>query len=304
MRQKGKDYHLRLKQALAPYPYFIILLVLVGALMIYPLIDGIWLSFWQKNLLYPTRDKFIWFANYRKLLFEDEIFWLALKNSIIFTAASVFFEYLLGLGSALLLNSKYIRFKNFLRGIVLLPWVVPIAVNSINWTWMLLPEYGFVNQVLKVLGLGHLARGWLSDLNWVFPIVILVNVWRSFPFYTVTLLAGLTLIPKELYEAGQIDGTTRWQAFRYITFPGIKGVSTVIVILHLIWTFVNFDVIYLLTGGGPLHRTEVLPTYLYQQAFNYFNMGYAASIGVFIFVFLVITVGFYFSRLSNFHENK
>jgi multiple sugar transport system permease protein len=288
-----KKYQI-IKHALAPYTYFIILLALVGALMIYPLINGLYLSFWQKNLLYPARDKFIWFDNYRKLLFEDEIFWTAFRNSIIFTVASVFFEYLLGLGSALLLNSKYIRFKNLLRGLVLLPWVVPIAVNSLNWRWMLMSNYGFVNQILQKLGLGHLARGWLGDLNWVFPTVILVNVWRSFPFYTVTLLAGLTLIPKELYEAGQIDGTGRWQAFRYITFPGIKVVSLVIVILHVIWTFVNFDVIYLLTAGGPLHRTEVLPTYLYRQAFKYFDLGYASSIGAFIFIFLIVTVGLYF----------
>ncbi len=270
--------------------------------MVYPLVDGIYLSFWRKNLLYPTKDKLIWFGNYYRLLFKDDLFWLAFKNSIVFTAASVFFEYLLGLGSALLLNSKYIRFKNLLRGIVLLPWVVPIAVNSLNWRWMLLPDYGFINQVLKTIGLGNFARGWLSDLKWVFPVVVLVNVWRSFPFYTVTILAGLTLIPRELYEAAHIDGANRWQVFRYITFPGIKGISLVIVVLHVVWTFANFDVIYLLTGGGPLHRTEVLPTYLYQQAFNYFKMGYAASIGVFIFMFLMITVGLYFTKISTLYE--
>jgi len=238
------------------------------------------------------------------LLFEDEIFWGALRNSIIFTASSVFFEYLLGLGSALLLNSKYIRFRNILRGIILLPWVVPIAVNSLNWRWMLLQDYGFINQLLQALGLGYLGRGWLNDLNWVFPTVILINVWRSFPFYTVTILAGLTLVPKELYEAGQIDGTGRWQAFRYITVPGIKTVSIVIVILHIIWTFVNFDVIYLLTSGGPLHKTEVLPTYLYQQAFRYFDFGYASSIGTFIFIFMLITVGIYFYRSQHSYSNE
>ena len=301
MREK-KNYQLR--KYLAPYPYFIILLALVGALMIYPLINSLYLSFWQKNLLYPARDKFIWFDNYRKLLFEDKIFWTALKNSIIFTGASVFFEYLLGLGSALLLNSKYTRFRNFLKGAVLLPWAVPIAVNSLNWKWMLMSNYGFINQVLQTLGLGHLARGWLGDLNWAFPTVILVNVWRSFPFYTVTLLAGLTLIPKELYEAGEIDGAGRWQTFWYITFPGIKAISAVIVILHVIWTFVNFDVIYLLTAGGPLNKTEVLPTYLYQQAFRYFNVSYAASIGAFIFVFLIITIGLYFSKSSSSYGDK
>ncbi|BER91860.1 sugar ABC transporter permease [Atrimonas thermophila] len=292
----------QIKKIFTPYWYFLLLLTLVGALMIYPLVDGVYLSFWRKNLLYPAKDKLIWFGNYYRLLFKDELFWLAFKNSAIFTAASVFFEYLLGLGSALLLNSKYIRFKNLMRGIVLLPWVVPIAVNSLNWKWMLLPDYGFINQFLKTIGLGSLARGWLSDLNWVFPTVVLVNVWRSFPFYTVTILAGLTLIPRELYEAAHIDGANRWQVFRYITFPGIKGVSMVIVILHVVWTFANFDVIYLLTGGGPLHRTEVLPTYLYQQAFNYFKMGYAASIGVFIFLFLLITVGLYFSKISTLYE--
>ncbi len=289
-----------LLKIIGPYWYFVLLFLLVGFLMLYPLGSGIYLSLWRKNFLYPARDSFVWFENFFRLLFQDDVFWKALKNSLVFTAGSVFFEYLAGLGSGLLLNSKYVPLKNFFRGVVLLPWVVPIAVNSLNWRWMLLPEYGFVNVMLTRIGLGSLARGWLSSLTWAMPTVIFVNVWRSFPFFTITILAGLTLIPKELYEASELDGATRWQEFRFITLPSIKKISMVIIVLHVIWTFANFDVIYLLTAGGPLNRTEVLPTYLYQQAFRFFDMGYASSIGVFVFFFLLVTVGFYFTRFSSF----
>lgn len=294
----------RMRKTIYVYKYFVIIFILIGGLMLYPLINGFYLSLWQKNLMYPAKEKFILFDNFKKLFFDDPMFWLVFKNSLIFTVASVGFEYLLGLSSALLLNSKHVPMKNFFRGIVLLPWIVPIAVNSLNWKWMLLPEYGYINIVLKVLGFGNLARGWLTDLKTVFPTVILVNVWRSFPFFTVVILAALTLIPKDLFEAAQIDGANRWQTFRHITFPGIKGISFVIITLHIVWTFSNFDVIYLLTGGGPLHYTEVLPTYLYQQGFHFFKIGYACSIGVFIFLFLMVTIGFYFTKISSIQEAK
>lgn len=282
----------------APYGYLVLLFLLVGGVLIYPLFYGIQLAFLDRNLLRPASGQFVGLQNFRRLFFEDELFFQCLRNSLIFTFASVGFEYLLGLSSALLLNSRFIKLRNMLRAIILLPWVVPIAVNSLNWRWMLAPRYGIINQLLVTIGLEKYAINWLSDLSAALPAVIFVNVWRSFPFYTITIGAGLTLIPAELYEAAKVDGASKWQLFKYITLPGIRTVSIVIVTLHIIWTFVNFDMIYILTGGGPLYQTEVLPTYLYQQAFRFFRMSYAASIGVFILLFLIATTGFYFTRVS------
>ena len=279
------------------YAYLLPVTLLLAAVYAYPFVSAIWLSFWQRNLLYPLDDRFVGLANYTRLLSQETAFRQVLANSVIFTVGSVVFEYLLGLGSALLLASRRIRFRNLFRSIVLLPYVVPIAVNSLVWKFMLSPSYGPVNRILSQLGLERVRHvNWLGEPGLALGTVVFVNVWRSFPLYTIVLLAALSSIPVEEYEAAAIDGASRWQSFRYVTLPGIKDVSVLIVLLHLIWTFANFDVIYLLTKGGPLQSTEVLPTFLYRQAFEYFDMGYAAAVGVTILVILSFTVGAYFTR--------
>ncbi|NLG83977.1 MAG: sugar ABC transporter permease [Firmicutes bacterium] len=283
---------------LLPYLYLMPLIVLVGVVIVYPFFHAILLGFWQKDILKAAGTRFIGLDNYVKLLTGERNFWLALRNSIVFTMCSVFLEYVLGLVSALTLNSKYIRARNFFRALILLPWIIPIVVNSLMWKFMLAPNFGFIGQLLAAVGLKWFQTvNWLGDVNLALPTVILVNVWRSFPFYTIVILAGLTLIPQELYEAAAIDGAKRWQRFSHITFPLLKGVSGVVVVLHIIWTFINFDVIYLLTGGGPLYSTEVLPTLLYRKAFEEFSFGYASSIGVVMLLILMFIVGKFYTKV-------
>ena len=273
--------------------------ILVAAVTLYPFLDAVGLGFYSKSLLNPGRDHFVGLANFVKLATHDPLFWPSLRHSAVFTLASVFFEYLVGLGSALLLNSKHAPAKNVLKALILLPWAVPIAINSLVWKFMLSPRFGFVGQLLGLIGFpSMLEQNWLGSLQLVMGVVIFVNVWRSFPFYTITLTAGLATIGKELYESAEVDGANKLQRFWHITFPGIKHISLVIVVFHIIWTFINFDVIYLLTGGGPLHATEVLPTLLYQYAFTNFDMGYASSVGVLILVILSVTVGPFYSRVN------
>ena len=286
--------------ALGRYGYLVPIFVLFILVELYPFVYSVVLSFWNKHLLHPNADQFIGLGNYIKML-QSPHFIRAIRNSTVFTVGSVVFEYLVGLGSALILNSRHIKFRNLFRAIVLLPWVVPIAVNSLIWKFMLSPNFGFINQLLAAIGFPHLLTvNWLGDIRYAMPAVIFVNVWRSFPFYTITLLAGLAQIPSDVYEAASIDGASKWQSFIHITLPGIRGVSQVIVVLHIIWTFVNFDVIYLLTKGGPLRMTEVVPTLLYREAFDFFNMGYAAAMGVFLLVVLAITVGRAYTKTSSF----
>lgn len=280
------------RRMMGRYGYLVLLIIIILAVGLYPFFDALRLSFFDKNLMNPGGDRFTGLSNFVRLLTKEPLFWPALWNTIVFTIGSVVFEYLIGLGAALLLTSHYTPMKNLFKALVLLPWAVPIAINSLIWKFMLAPNYGFVNQVLDHLGAHNfLQMNWLGNLSLVMPVVIGVNVWRSFPFYAITLMAGLATIPRELYESAQVDGASWSARFWHITMPGIKNVSMVVVVLHLIWTFTNFDVIYLLTGGGPLHASEVLPTLLYQQAFDLFDMGYASTIGVFILVFLVVTVG-------------
>jgi len=280
------------RRIMGRYGYLILLIIIILAVDLYPFFDALRLSFFDKNLMNPGGDRFTGVSNFVRLLTKEPLFRPALWNTIVFTIGSVVFEYLIGLGAALLLTSRYTPMKNLFKALVLLPWAVPIAINSLIWKFMLAPNYGFVNQILDRLGAhDFLQMNWLGNLSLVMPVVIGVNVWRSFPFYAITLMAGLATIPRELYESAQVDGASWSARFWHITMPGIKNVSMVVVVLHLIWTFTNFDVIYLLTGGGPLHATEVLPTFLYQQAFELFDMGYASAIGLFILIFLVVTVG-------------
>jgi ABC-type sugar transport system permease subunit len=281
------------------YGYLVLLIIIILAVDVYPFFDAVRLSFFEKNLMNPGGDRFTGLSNFVRLFAKEPLFRPVLWNTIVFTLGSVVFEYLLGLGAALLLTSRYTPLKNLCKALVLLPWAVPIAINSLIWKFMLAPNYGFINQILDRIGAHDFLRmNWLGSLSLVMPVVIGVNVWRSFPFYAITLMAGLATIPRELYESAQVDGASWSDRFWHITMPGIKNVSTVVVVLHLIWTFTNFDVIYLLTGGGPLHATEVLPTLLYQEAFDHFDMGYASAIGVFILIFLAVTVGPLFFRAN------
>ena len=250
------------KHKIWEYAYLLPIVLLFVFIELFPFLYAILLSFWDKHLLFPANERFVGLRNYFNM-FSNPLFRQAFGNSIVFTVGSVVFEYLLGLGSALVLNSKYIRFRNFFRAIVLLPWVVPIAVNSLVWKFMLSPNFGAINQLLASLGFDDLLTvNWLGDIRFAMPTAIFVNVWRSFPFFTITLLAGLAQIPADLYESAKIDGASVWKCFPHITLPGIKGVSKVIIVLHLMWTLTNFDAIHLLTKGGPLGNREVIPTLL------------------------------------------
>ncbi len=287
------------KGVVSGYTYFLPLFLFIAAVYLYPFFSAISLSLHDVNYLRPASRPFTGLANFGRLLFHEPLLGVTAANSLIFTGASVLFEYIVGLGSALLLASSFVRMKNLAKALVLLPWAVPIAINSLIWRFLLSGGYGFIDQLLNALGAHSLVNeNWLGDLALVMPTVVFVNVWRSFPFYTITLTAGLATIPRELYEAAEVDGAGWTRRFRTITLPGLRHVSAVIVVFHVIWTFTNFDVVYLLTGGGPLHATEVIPTLLYQQAFVNFDMGYAAAMGVFLFLVLSLTVGPLYSRLN------
>ncbi|MCL2835086.1 MAG: sugar ABC transporter permease [Treponema sp.] len=251
----------------------------------------------NKILTRPGADRFIGLDNFIRLFTKEPLFLKSLWNGFVFTFFSVVFEYLFGLIIALVLNSKFAKLKNASKALLMLPWAVPIAINSMMWRFLLAPNFGFLSQALTAVGIpGMLQANWLGDLKTAMPVVIFINVWRSFPFYTITLVAGLSIIPQELYEAAEVDGASGWHRFWKVTLPGIKNTSAVIIIFHIIWTFSNFDVIYLLTGGGPLNSTEVLPTLLYRQAFSNFNMGYASAMGIFVFIILMIVAGPLYNR--------
>jgi ABC-type sugar transport system permease subunit len=280
------------RQTWKAYLYFIPVVLFILFIYIYPLGNAFALSLWNKVLTRPGADRFIGPGNFMRLFTQEPLFLKVLGNGFVFTFFSVVFEYLLGLMVALALCSKFAKFKNASKALLMLPWAVPIAINSMMWRFLLAPNFGFLSQTLAALGVsGMREANWFGNIATAMPVVIFINVWRSFPFYTITLTAGLSSIPHELDEAAEVDGASGWWRFWSITLPGVKNTSAVIVVFHIIWTFSNFDFIYLLTGGGPLNSTDVLPTLLYRQAFSNFNMGYASAMGIFVFVILMIVAG-------------
>ncbi|XVH33110.1 carbohydrate ABC transporter permease (plasmid) [Haloferacaceae archaeon DSL9] len=258
---------------------------LMGLIIIYPIIDGILMSFHAQSLLQPEQRTWIGLENYGQLL-SDDGFRNALWNSAVLTGVAVAMQYLLGLGLALLLKQKVPGIKIF-RSIAMVTWVLPVIVIVIIFNWLVQPGYGAVNIVLAELGLP--TNYWFGDPTWAMPLIILMHVWKNAPFIGIALFAAMQSIPDELYEAARMDGASKIQQFRYITLPNISYVSMIMIVLHVLYTFNNFDFVYLSTGGGPLQTTEILPTYVYKEAFSTYALGYAASIGV---VMLIIMMTF------------
>ncbi len=280
---------LRLPRGFARYSHAYLfmlpaVLLLLG-LTVWPLIRTFSLSVEDINLVRPG-SRFVGLGNFRAQLADRLVFWPALWHSLIWTVGSVGGEYLLGLGTAVLLNQP-LRGRALYRMLLLIPWTVPIVITAMTWRWILQPEFGIANVILVRLGLLSEPRYWLGDISTALGSTIFVNVWRSFPFYTITLLAALQAVPKELLEAAAIDGANPWQRFWKIALPHLRGVSVALIVLHVVWTFNNVEFIWLLTEGGPLHASETLATLVYRMAFRTFQIGDAAALSVMMILFLV-----------------
>jgi len=269
-------------------------LAVLALLVFYPLVQGISYSFTdmsQYNMgskFAPPSYEFIGFKNYTDLfasIFQPEsVFRDVIVQTLIWTFTNVFFHFTLGLILALLLN-RNIKGKGIYRMLLIVPWAVPSFIAAFSWTWMYNETYGVLNLVLQKLGIG--AIPWLGDSFWAMFSVILVNVWLGVPFMMITLLGGMQSIPQSLYEAARVDGASAWRQFWTITLPLLKPVAATSTVLGVIWTFNLFNVIFLVTRGGPVRATEILVTYAYREAFLNWNFGMAATYGVVILSFLL-----------------
>jgi multiple sugar transport system permease protein len=230
--------------------------------------------------------EFTGLSNYRQFL-DDPMFWNAVRNTAIFTVGSVTLHLLLGMGAALLLNRKIVG-RTVFRVIALVPWMFSSVVVAVLWNWMYSPQFGVINDILDRIGIHSAAEiAWLGDLNLALPAVIFANAWRGFPFVMIMVLAGLQTIPREEYEAANVDGASGMAAFRYVTLPHLRFVIGIAVILDSIWTFRYFDLIQVMTHGGPANATEVLVTLVFRNSFEYFKFGYASAIAVVTFFILL-----------------
>jgi multiple sugar transport system permease protein len=245
-------------------------------LIAYPLLNVLWRSFQFANLTNPSVAGFAGMENYRTI-FDDDQFWPAVSNTAVWTGLSVAGEYALGLASAVAL-AQPVRGRAFFRGAIIVPWVIPIVVAGLDWTWMLTPDYGVINLWLVKAGILDHAHLWLGDMGTALLTVTFVNIWRSFPFYTISLLAALQAVPAELHEAAALDGAGALRRFSAITLPHLKTVSLTLIFIHVIWTAINFDFIWVMTGGGPLNASVTLPIMIYRFAMQDYDIGAACAL--------------------------
>lgn len=263
-------------------------ILLTFLLIAIPLGQAFWTSLYRTRGL---RFDFVGLDNYTYLLTSNE-FWQSLKVSVIFTAACVTMHMILGLGLALMLN-RVVFARTILRVGFLAPWIVAPSIGAIIWVWMLEPQFGVVNHILSSLGFIDRYQAWLGTPDLALWSVIIVDVWRGTPFVMLLLLAGLQGIPKDQYEAAAIDGATAWQQFRYVTLPNLRYLLVVASTLDLIYTIRHFDIIAVMTAGGPTGATEVLPVLIYNTAFTQNNFGRASAIGILLLGIILIFSIFY-----------
>jgi multiple sugar transport system permease protein len=252
-----------------------LLLVLLG-LLAYPIFWSALLSLQSKS---PGQTaQFIGLANYVET-FKDSAISDVVVNTIFYAVVSVILKTIIGLAMALVLNEA-IPARNFFRSWLLLPWIAPVLVTALTWRWMFAETGGIINFVLMGLGLAHMPPAWLAS-RWLARLALVIaNTWRGFPFFGITLLAGLQSIPTELYEAAEIDGASIWQRIRSITLPLLEPVLLIVVILSTIWTFNDFTLVWILTQGGPSNSTHLFATYSFFQAFRANRYGYAAAVSL------------------------
>ncbi|WP_374312192.1 carbohydrate ABC transporter permease [Dongia sp.] len=268
--------------------------ILLLLFLTYPLGLGIWLGFTDERIGRP--GIFIGLENYSYLL-DDSVFWLSVFNTVLYTSVASALKFALGLWLALLLN-EHLPFKAFFRAIVLLPWVVPTVLSAIAFWWIYDAQFSILSWVLMQLGIMDHPINFLGDPINARASVIAANVWRGIPFVAITLLAGLQTIPPSLYEAATLDGAGSWQRFRYVTFPLLTPIIAIVMTFSVLFTFTDFQLIYVLTRGGPVNATHLMATLSFQRGISGGNLGEGAAIAVAMIPFLLAAILFSYFGLQ------
>lgn len=267
------------------YAYFMLLpaLLCFGVFIAYPLVNTVRWSFFDASLTNPVR-RFVGLGNYLELYY-DPVFWVSLRNNIVILVGSVFFQVGLGLLLAAVFDRSVRHGGTFFRTLIFAPAVMSSVAVGVVWQMLLNPQLGVVNPLLGAVGIAPPRLGWLGDPKLAIYCVLLVACWQYTGYMMILLLAGIQGVPKELYEAATLDGATERQSFRYVTLPGIRNVLITATLITMIGAFKVFDLVFILTGGGPANASQVLGTYLYNQAFTQARMGYACAIAVVLLIF-------------------
>ncbi|PYS54749.1 MAG: sugar ABC transporter permease [Acidobacteria bacterium] len=258
--------------------WFLPALVLLSIVVLYPVIRTLALSFFHDSLATGFRAEFAGLANFRRLVFDSR-FHSSLLTTTFFTVVSVAVEFLFGLLLALSVDALH-GWRSLVRTIFLVPWTLPTAIIAVLWSWIFNDQYGVLNAVLMRMGLVESPVTWLAAPSTAMFAIIAADVWKSFPFVFIILLAGLQNIPQDLYEAIQIDGGGRWASFRYVTWPHLLPFVFVALIFRLVQAFAVFDLVWVMTGGGPGGATETVSIYTYQTYMRYLDLGYGSAMAV------------------------
>jgi multiple sugar transport system permease protein len=282
-----------------PYLFVMPAVLYMLALVGYPLVNNFILSFKEATITNLTtgKDAFIGFGNYAKI-FHDDIFWITLKNSFLFTIGSVLFQFVFGFLLALFFSLNF-RLASFIRGLMMVGWLIPITISALLFRFMMDSNVGILNHLLLMFGFVDQPLDWLINPHMALWAVVIANIWIGIPFNMLLLSTGLTSLPTDVYESASLDGANWFQKFTRITIPLLRPVIMIVMMLGFIYTFKVFDLIYVMTGGGPVNATEVLSMLAYRYSFTQFNFGLGSAVANILFIILFLISLFYLKMIRN-----
>jgi multiple sugar transport system permease protein len=279
------------------YPYVTVLpvMLVVALFTLYPLIYSVHLSLHENLLTRPLDNDFVGLQNFREVV-TGYYFWRSLWSTAVFAVMAVLAVTLYGLGTALLLNQA-VAGSAVLKVVVLLPWAIPAVISGIIWRWIFDGDYGVLNGLLLATGAITRYVPWLSDTVTARLCMVVAHVWKQGPLAAVFLLAALQVIPSAIYDAAHIDGAGRWKAFRFVTLPYLRATLALVLIYETIVAIATFDLVYVMTGGGPADATAIIGWYAYTEIFRFLNLGHGAALAIILAVLLLALVGVYLRAL-------
>lgn len=281
------------------YPYVTVLpvMLVVALFTVYPLIHSVHLSLHENVLTRPLDNDFVGLQNFREVV-TGYYFWRSLWSTAVFAVMAVLAVTLYGLGTALLLNQA-VAGSAVLKVVVLLPWAIPAVISGIIWRWIFDGDYGVLNGLLLATGAVTRYVPWLSDTMTARLCMVVAHVWKQGPLAAVFLLAALQVIPSAIYDAAHIDGAGRFKAFRFVTLPYLRATLALVLIYETIVAIATFDLVYVMTGGGPADATAIIGWYAYTEIFRFLNLGHGAALAIILAVLLLALVGVYLRALRS-----
>ena len=288
-----------IKAQITSFCFILPALTVLALLLLYPVITSVYYSFTSKHLI-KTGYEFVFLKNYIAVLTDGD-FWKSFLTNIKWTVTSLFFQILVGFFAALALE-RIGKGKSFFRTVLIIPWAFPSIVIALSWKWILNGVSGFLPNILVKLGICDTIPQFLSSSDLVFPVLVMINVWFGAPLIMVNVLSALQTVPRDQYEAAQVDGASPLQSFLHITLPHIRIVMGLLIVLRTIWIFNSFDMIYLITGVGPAGLTQTVPIYAYNIGWGLKLLGRSSAVTVLLLIFLLMVCALYFRILDKWEK--